>query len=250
MATKRGDGGIRRHAFLFVSWLFTNITVTVGLLLFFVFNTTTCEGRENVPRRRNVLVLSNHQSMIDSFLVGICAFYPWSWIRPYLVPWNPAAEENFFKKHSVLHVCSKLWRCIPIREGRRDFRSLFSMLRNLDRGSMILFPEGTRSRSGRVGEGRPGAGLIALGTRATVIPAAIVGMSEVLSVGAWVPRFGRTIRIRFGEPIDYDDLKEEPRTKETAQDLVDRTMAEIRRMKREIDGEIDAETDRKVAADG
>jgi len=58
-------------------------------------DSTTVVGRKNVGTARNTLLLSNHQSMLDSFLVGIGAWYPQSWWRPHLIPWNPAAAENF-----------------------------------------------------------------------------------------------------------------------------------------------------------
>ncbi|HKK07899.1 MAG TPA: lysophospholipid acyltransferase family protein, partial [Gemmatimonadota bacterium] len=123
------------------SYLFTNLTAAVGVLLFFVLNRTTVIGRDRLPQDRNTLLLSNHQTMIDSWLVGISAYYPQSFWRPWLIPWNPAARENFFK-NPVLALFSDLWKAIPIREGRRDYRALYRMLRALKDGSMVLFPEG------------------------------------------------------------------------------------------------------------
>lgn len=218
----------------FTSWLATNLTAIVGLLLFFVLNRTTVTGRERVPRERNTLLLSNHQTMIDSWLVGIAAYYPHTWWKPYLLPWNPAAEENFFRNW-LLTLSSDLFRCIPIREGRRDIKALYRMMRALKHGVMTLFPEGTRTRDGTIGEGRPGAGLVALGTHPTVIPVTILGMRDVLPVGSVVPRIGKRIHIHFGEPVDYSDLLDLPRSKETAQELVDRVIEAIRSGRRTIE---------------
>src|SRR5437879_10533834 len=55
------------------SYLVTNVTVTLFWVLFFVLNRTTVSGRRNVGEERNTLLLSNHQSMLDSFLVGLAA---------------------------------------------------------------------------------------------------------------------------------------------------------------------------------
>ena len=165
--------------------------------------------------------------MIDSWLVGLAAYYPQSWWKPWLVPWNPAAEENFFS-NPLLSLLSDLWRAIPIREGRRDIRALYRMTRALRDGVMILFPEGTRTRDGSIGEGQPGAGLVTLGTQPTVIPVTIDGMQEVLPVGSRFPRFGKRVVVHFGEPVAYEDLKERPRSKETAQELVDRVVGRLR----------------------
>ncbi len=211
----------------FASYLWTNLTAVLGFLLFFVFNRTEVVGRERVPQEPNTLLLSNHQSMIDSWLVGLAAYYPQSWWKPWLCPWNPAAEENFFS-NPLMALLSDLWRAIPIREGRRDIRALYRMTRALRDGVMILFPEGTRTRDGSIGDGQPGAGLVTLGTRPTVIPVTIDGMQEVLPVGSRFPRFGKRVVVHFGEPVAYEDLKDEPRSKETAQELVDRVVDRLR----------------------
>lgn len=217
----------------FLSYLGTNVMAVFGILLFFVLNRTTVIGRHRVPKERNTLLLCNHQSMIDSWLVGIAAFYPQTWWKPHLLPWNPAAEENFYST-PLLRLLSDLWRVIPIREGRRDIKALYRMTRALEGGVMILFPEGTRTRDGSVGEGRAGAGLVTLGTRPTVIPVAIDGMRDVLPIGSHVPRIGQDIHVHFGEPLAYDDLKDLPRSKETAQQLVDRGIERVREQLAEI----------------
>ncbi|OLD58720.1 MAG: hypothetical protein AUI33_17305 [Ignavibacteria bacterium 13_1_40CM_2_61_4] len=144
-------------------------------------------GRRNVGEERNTLLLSNHQSMLDSFLVGLGAFYPQSWLKPQLIPWNPAAAENFYK-NPLLAWLADNWKCIWVREGRRDLHALHRMIQVLPRGVMTLFPEGTRSRDGAVGPGRPGTGLLILATRPRVIPVAIDGMRAVLPIGRYLPR--------------------------------------------------------------
>jgi 1-acyl-sn-glycerol-3-phosphate acyltransferase len=209
------------------SYLVTNLTVTVLWVFFFVLNRTTVIGRKNVGSARNTLLLSNHQSMIDSFLVGMAAFYPQSWLRPHLLPWNPAAAENFYRT-PILAWLADNWKCIWVREGRRDLRALHRMTQVLPRGVMTLFPEGTRTRDGSVGPGQPGAGLLILATGARVIPVAIEGMREVLPIGRSIPRFFKRIYVTYGPPVDYAEFLAQPRTRETAQALIDRVMAAIR----------------------
>ena len=217
----------------FASYLWTNLTAALGFLLFFVLNRTTVIGRHRVPEEPNTLLLSNHQSMIDSWLVGIAAYYPKSWWKPHLVPWNPAAEENFFA-NPVMALLSDLWRAIPIKEGRRDIKALYRMTRALEDGVMILFPEGTRTRDGSIGDGRPGAGLVTLGTHPTVVPVTIDGMDRVLPVGSRFPRIGKEVYVYFGEPVEYGDLTDRPRSKEVAQELVDRVVDVLREQQRSI----------------
>lgn len=214
----------------FTRYVFAQLTGLASFLLFFVLNRTRVIGRDRIPHRTNTLLLSNHQSMIDSYLVGPCAYFPYTILRPDLIPWHPAAEENFYR-NPVLAWFSDQWKCIPVREGRRDLRALYRMMRALEEGTMLLFPEGTRSRDGRVGRGRPGAGLVALGNHPTIVPVAIDGMDEVLPIGSRLPRLFRRVYLYFGEPVDYSDLLDRPRSKETAQLLVDRVMERVRRQR-------------------
>jgi 1-acyl-sn-glycerol-3-phosphate acyltransferase len=215
------------------SWLVTNLTVTVFWVFFFVLNRTTVRGRGNVGREMNTLLLSNHQSMIDSFLVGLAAFYPRSWIQPNLLPWNPAAGENFYKTPLLAWLADN-WKCIWVKPGRRDLHALHRMIQVLPQSVMTLFPEGTRTRDGSVGRGQAGTGLLILATRAKVIPVAIEGMRDVLPIGKSVPRVFKRIAVTYGPPVDYSDFLTQPRTRETAQALIDRVMATIRAQHEEL----------------
>jgi 1-acyl-sn-glycerol-3-phosphate acyltransferase len=220
-------GRLFRLLFPVTSYLVTNLTVSVFWVLFFVFNRTTVRGREHVGEDRNTLLLSNHQSMLDSFLVGLVAFYPRSWLKPHLMPWNPAAAENFYKTPLLAWLADN-WKCIWVREGRRDLHALHRMIEALPAGVMTLFPEGTRTRDGSVCSGRPGPGLLILATRPRVVPVAIDGMNAVLPIGRHLPRLGKRITVVFGPPIDYSDVLHLPRTRETAQVVIDRAMEAIR----------------------
>jgi 1-acyl-sn-glycerol-3-phosphate acyltransferase len=202
-------------------------------VLFFVLNRTTVVGREHVGEARNTLLLSNHQSMLDSFLVGLGVFYPQSWLRPHLIPWNPAAAENFYRT-PILAWLADNWKCISVRQGRRDLHALHRMIEVLPSGVMTLFPEGTRSRTGAVGAGQAGPALLILATRARVIPVAIQGMQRVLPIGSKVPRLFKRIYVTYGPPVDYEEFLAQPRSRETAQALMDRVMAAIRAQHAEL----------------
>jgi len=229
---KRGKGPFRFLSIV-AETIVTNLTVAILWVLFHVLNRTTVIGRENVGRKLNTLLLSNHQSMIDSFLVGMSAFFPASFFWPTLMPWNPAAKENFFS-NPFLRVLAYCWRCIPIEEGRRDLRALKRMVEVMPHGVMTLFPEGTRMRTDVVGSGRLGAGMLILSTHPKVIPVAIEGMQDVLPIGSYFPRFFKRIYVKFGEPMDYTEFVERGRGKDVYQDLVDEIMNRIRKQHEEL----------------
>ena len=224
---------LARRFWPITSYLVTNLTVIVLWVLFYVLNRTVVRGREHVGDAGNTLLLANHQSMIDSFLIGLAVYFPKALIKPHLLPWNPAAVENFFRGW-LLGWLSYNWRCIPVREGRRDARVLRRLVEVLPRGVMMLYPEGTRTRDGSVGPGKAGAGIVALTTMARVIPVAIDGMSEVLPVGRVIPRIGKRISVTYGPPITYPPPAGNTPSREEAQQLVDRAMATVREQLAEI----------------
>lgn len=234
---------LRYHLWTIFSYVLTLFSAGCVWIWFFWFNRTTVIGREHARRvPRNTLLMSNHQSMVDSFLIGVAAWWPQSVIWPSLLPWNPAAEENFFQPR-WLGFLARQWKCIPVREGRRDLRALKIMVEVLPHGTMVLFPEGTRTRDGSVGPARPGAGVLILSTRPTVIPVAIEGMQDALPIGSYVPRVGKRIWVAFGEPVDYSRFLGETRDKETAQAITELVMDRVRalhddlvRRRREAEG--------------
>jgi 1-acyl-sn-glycerol-3-phosphate acyltransferase len=218
----------------FTHALITNITVTFGYVFFKLLNKTIVVGREHVPRGPNTLLMANHQTMIDSFVVGIAAYYPASLIRPQLIPWNPAAEENLYKTRVVGWLADN-WKCIPIKRGRKDLSAIRKIGTALRFGPVLLFPEGTRSRSGAIGDGRGGAGLMILETNPTVVPVCIDGMDKVLPIGASLPRIFKRIYIRYGKPIDLTEFRGLQRNRETAVLLMRKIMDSIRSLKQEIE---------------
>ncbi len=231
----QGDGPLASRLWPVTSYLISHLTAPFSILIFFILNRTKVYGRQRVPTERNSLLLSNHQSMIDSFLIAMAAFYPrHAFLRPYMIPWHPAAEENFFRNRFLAWLFGQL-KCIPVRPGRRDLKAVYRSIRAVRKGSMIYYPEGTRSRDGEIGKGRPGAGLVILGTYPTVIPVTIDGMDEVLPIGTRIPRVGKRVTVYIGKPFDYSEFRDRPRSKETAQELVDRVMERLRFQRRVVE---------------
>lgn len=235
-APYRGEsrGWLRDLLWRPTSWFLAQLSVPLILLVFFILNRTVIYGRGRVPKETNTLFLSNHQSMIDSFLITFGAVFPRELVRPSLLPWHPAAQENFFRNPFLSWLFTQL-KCIPVRPGRRDLKAIHRSIRALRDSTMILFPEGTRTRDGSIGEGRPGAGLVALGTGARLVPVTLVGMDRVLPIGAKWPRTGNRVVVYFGRPVPYGDLASGPRSREAAQAIVDRVMARIRFQRRVIE---------------
>lgn len=220
-------GPITRRLTPVTRWIITNLVAPPCVfLLFGLLNRTRVYGRRRVPHAPNTLVLSNHQSMIDSFPIAYHLFFPEKMFRPELAPWNAAAAENFFKNPFLAWVFHQ-FQCIPVRRGRRDLSAMIRSAGVLRAGILTFFPEGTRSRDGQVGPGRAGAGMVILQTRPQVVPVTLEGLDRVLPIGSRLPRIGQRVSIYVGRPVPYDDLAAEARSRTNAQRIVDRVMERI-----------------------
>ena len=190
-------GPLFRFFWPITHYIVINIFITVSYFYFHVLNKTIVRGKKNVPRKPNTMLLSNHQSMIDSFLVGMGVYYPESLIRTSIIPWSPAAEENFYR-NKFLSWLADNWKCIPVKKGRKDLTVVNKMKLALETSPLIIFPEGTRTRNTKIGDGRAGSGLVILETWPSVIPVCIDGMDKILPVGTNTPRIFKKIYILYG----------------------------------------------------
>jgi 1-acyl-sn-glycerol-3-phosphate acyltransferase len=215
----------------FTSYIITSVSAGAAKFFFKVLNTTLVFGEENVGIEPNILLLPNHQTMIDGFLVGSLIFFPRSLLKPSLFPWLPAAWENFFE-NPVMRFFSDNWRCIPVKKGRKDVGAMLRMEACLREGVLIVFPEGTRTRDGELLPPRSGIGYVMLKTRPRAVPVCMDGMSGLQPVGHFWPRVFRTILVYYGKPVDLSEFYDQPITRETAQAAIDKVFAEVGRLKR------------------
>lgn len=212
-------------------YLVTNLSAGLGKIYFILFNRTIIIGRENVGSRKNTVLLPNHQSMIDGFLVGAAVFFPRCILQPRLLPWLPAAYENFFA-NPVLRWFSDNWKCLPVKEGRKDFGAMKRMEACLKQGTMIVFPEGTRSRDGKILPPRSGIGYVMMRTKPKAVPVCLDGMDRVLPVGAFFPGIFQTIYIWYGEAPDLEEYYQKKIGRDSAQDAIERVFSDVKKMQK------------------
>jgi 1-acyl-sn-glycerol-3-phosphate acyltransferase len=84
-------------------------------------------------------------------------------------------------------------------------------------GTVHVFPEGTRTRSGDLGKGKIGVGRMVRETGAKVIPCYHSGLNQVLPIGHKIPRIGKRVRIHVGKVMSFDEFMEMPNTPKTWQ---------------------------------
>lgn len=181
------------------------------------------EGREHIPPTGPVIVASNHLSFIDSVVI------------PLAVPRRVVflAKAEYWEGRSLAslprRVFFRAFEAVPVdRDQQRDATASLNLAAEvLARGDAFgIYPEGTRSRDGRLYRGRTGVGWLALSTGSVVLPVGLTGTDRVQPVGARVPRIHR-LRVRFGEPVDPKDYADGRSPGRARRELTDQVMDRI-----------------------
>ncbi len=198
---------------------------TIFRLAFWLLGGLTPVGTENIPPTGGVILAPNHRSYADPPVVG-CGI---SRKVHYM------AKEELFR----VPILGRLIRAVgsfPVRRGTADRAALKQAIRMLEEGRVVcIFPEGTRSTDGKLKEPELGIGLIALKSKAPVVPVAIVGTDEVLSPHSKIPK-RHPIRVIYGKPITFDDLYKGNHGREALEEVGKRVMDAIARLLAEADG--------------
>ncbi|MER3423409.1 MAG: 1-acyl-sn-glycerol-3-phosphate acyltransferase [Nitrospiraceae bacterium] len=149
-------------------------------------------GQSHIPREGGLLIAANHASFLDIPLLG-CG-----------IPRRVAflGRRDLFPIPVLNSILQKLgW--IPIRQDRLDRRGFQRARRLLEMGqTVVIFPEGSRTQTGRLGAGRPGLATLVAATGCRILPAYIAGTFEALPMGARWIRF-HPVKVAFGQPIDF-----------------------------------------------
>lgn len=149
------------------------------------------DGKENVPDEGPVILACNHQSFLDPMIVGIG-------VRTRQTHYM--ARENLLKV-PILGPFLKSMKVHPVKRGHVDPRALRKTLEILRAGDVILiFPEGTRTRDGGLGEFKAGVGAIAARTDAWIVPVCLAGTFDCWPRSQPIFRRGR-VRLTYGKPF-------------------------------------------------
>ncbi|SDF21148.1 1-acyl-sn-glycerol-3-phosphate acyltransferase [Thermus arciformis] len=149
------------------------------------------EGAERVPPRGPVILAANHLSILDPIAIGAGVRRPVSFL----------ARADVFRLPLLSWLLPRLY-AIPVERGAGDLAAIKNAIRALEKGMAFgIFPEGTRSRTGKLQPFKTGVAAIALRTGASVVPVAVTGTEEAWPVGRKLFRLRRPVRVVYGEPI-------------------------------------------------
>lgn len=195
------------------------------------------KGWENIPKG-NFILAANHQSHLDEIATAyLCVPRRFHFI---------GQTDNFKGLGKILiYIFYFITGVIPIdRESEESRKKVIKeAIKVLKKGDiLIIYPEGTRTRTGKMGEGKFGVARIFLKTGVPILPVAIEGTFEIMPPGK-KPKIKKIVKINIGKPLHFKEELERIRkagwnSKENKQILVkitDKLMRDIASLKSETD---------------
>lgn len=158
----------------------------------FWFNTvlkTKVIGAENIPEHGAFILAANHVSNWDPPFLGTFIDREISYM----------GKEELFKNPIMAKICRAL-HVFPVKRGAADKSAIKNAVKILKDGKCLgIFPEGTRSKTGKLGKAESGVSLIAAMTKSIIIPAAIVNTEKIFSREVKFPN----LAVIYGSPMKF-----------------------------------------------
>ena len=164
-------------------------------------------GAENIPKEGAFILAANHVSNWDPPFLG-------TFIAREV---NYMGKEELFKNPIMAWICRAL-HVFPVKRGAADKTAIKTAVKILKDGKCLgIFPEGTRSKTGKLGKAESGVSLIAAMTKAQIIPAAIVDTEKIFSKEKFLPR----LAVVYGKPMKFSgSTKDKEALANFAQDIM------------------------------
>lgn len=170
--------------------MFYKILKVIFQILFGILFRTEVVGRENVPKEGGMIMAANHLSNWDPPMVGTYMPRPVAYM----------AKEELFKPAIAGAIIRSLY-AFPVKRGAADRAAIKTALGILKQGLCLgVFPEGTRSKTGKLGKAESGVSLLAAMGKVPVVPTAVINTNKIFQNGGTLPK----IKIIFGEPMYFE----------------------------------------------
>jgi 1-acyl-sn-glycerol-3-phosphate acyltransferase len=175
------------------------VVLTPILLLFY---RTRCIDSDKVPLEGPAVITPNHFSFFDHFFVAV-------YLRRKV---HFMAKSQLFKR--PMQFIFTHGGVFPVLRGRRDEEAFRTAHTVLERGGLVvMYAEGGRSRSGELGQAKPGIGRIALESGVPIVPTAISGSAEVRN---WRRLRFPKVTVQYGDPIRFERVENPTREQSQA----------------------------------
>ncbi len=169
---------IKQHG----SWLYYLGKYLFKLLFIGIYRCKS-SGQENLPEDTGFIIAPNHLSFFDPPMAG-CFMKQDLYFM---------AKEELFSV-PVLGFLIKRTNAFPVKRGKQDlsaFRNAFALLEN--KKALLMFPEGTRSKTGELGKARAGVGMVACNCQVPIVPVKIINTNNMSKF--------KKLEVKYGKPI-------------------------------------------------
>jgi 1-acyl-sn-glycerol-3-phosphate acyltransferase len=193
-----------------VSW-FCHIFIKPLVKILFI---KKVKGWENIPKR-NFILAANHSSHLDQLMTGyICVPRKFHHIGQ--------IDRYTGTDRILLNILYFIGGVIRVHRKNEESKkeAVEKSIEVLKKGaSLIIYPEGTRTRNGKIGEGKPGVAKIFLKTGVPILPVGIKGTFELMPPGTGFPKIKRIVKINIGKPLFFE--KEFEKAKNLNEDSIE-----------------------------
>lgn len=157
-----------------------------------------CTGIENIPKDKGAILAANHSSYLDHFIVGTSIVSKLNKVAYFL-----AKKEHF--DTFIQRQWHKYLRAIPIDRQAGGQEALKKAIQHLKKGDLIMmYPEGTRTLTGKMNRAKTGVARLALAAKVAVIPMGITNTFKILPKGKKFPKFGKKADLNIGKPLYFN----------------------------------------------
>lgn len=183
-------------------------------------------GIENIPKDKPFIIAANHSSYFDIFIPPVL-------IAPKTDKKIHALVNSYYWKPFVTRTFLNLWEAIPVFVEKEKYakgkntQSLEKAAACLKKNELLMiFPEGTRSKDGKLKKSYHGAARLALKAKAPVLPVGIINANKVLPIGKTFPRFTRC-EVKIGKLMHFEKHYNKRINKKILEEVTRSIMKEI-----------------------
>ena len=195
-----------------------------GSYKIFIKNVT---GLENIPRRGGFVLSSNHNSYLDVILLNAIFMFKKK-LNIRFIAKKELFNNWLFKRMRIV------FNPILIDTQKKGKKALPQAIRALKNGDIIvIYPEGTRSLTGKIQRGKTGVARLALWARVPVVPVGIKGTFELMPMGKIIPKFKKSVVFNIGKPLYFDKYYKRKITNKLLRSVTDIVMKEIARLSKQ-----------------
>jgi len=183
-------------------------------------------GMANIPKKGPFIIAASHASYMDHMIIGA-----------YFLPFLNQKIHFLAKKEHFDSILKRAWHnyigAIPIDREKGGREALRWAIEALKKGKIIVIhPEGTRTLTGKLQQGKTGVARLALFSKAPVLPIGLIGTFEMLPKGKCIPK-PKKATMNIGKPMFFTQYYNKKPTKKLLREVTTRIMKEIAKLSKQ-----------------